>query len=173
MAVGLFPEMAENVFQPLLRRLATDNPDQDFSPNEIREFVFGCGIGAALLEHLIEDFRKILRQGMEKRKLQSLQAELLEVVESVAGEVYARVRDIAATNVLPQEERQASLEAIKRYMKQAKSIGEELQALEFWLKRPRPSVDNSGFAGQKATADYHGYEDSSDIEARLKAGGDM
>src|SRR5262245_46048310 len=106
MAVGLLPEMAENVFQPLLKRLAKDNSDGGLSPNEIRELVSGCGVGATLLLDLIEGFRELLRGGMEKGKVQRLQRELLDVVAAIARDVYPRVHEIVAGAALPDNERE-------------------------------------------------------------------
>src|SRR5437879_882303 len=69
MAVQLFPEMAHNVFLPLMRSLEKSKSDGSLSSEEIRELVAGCGIGAVVLDRLFEVFQGILRRGMEKKKL--------------------------------------------------------------------------------------------------------
>ena len=172
MAVELIPEMAKSVFRPLSQRLDKAGPNGKISPDEIRDLLAGCGMGAEVLEHLRKIFHEILRRGIEKNKLKLLQREFLEIVGLAGNEIYPRVHAHVATDALPEEERPVAQKTLGKYTERARLIGEELKSLEAWLERPRPPLDTSAF-GPTPPNDYSAYEDSKDIEARIKSGGDF
>lgn len=173
MAVELFPEMAENVFRPVLERLEQNGGAREFSPAEIRDLLSACGIAATVLERTFAAYRVILRRGVEKEKLRGLQEQFLNVIESAIGRTYPAVRRIAAGEALPAPERGSELEALDSYAQQARAIAEELKNLKSWLELSRPKIDVSAWGAPIAHGDYGNYEDSDDIEARLRAGGDF
>jgi hypothetical protein len=169
MSVGLISEMAKSVFQPLNQRLDKAGPNGKISPDEIRDLLAGCGMGTEILDHLSKTFHEILRRGVEKNKLRLLQREFLEIVGLAGNEIYPRVHAHIATDALPEEERAAAKKTLEKYTERVRLIGEELKSLEAWLERPRPPLDTSAF-GPTPANDYSAYEDSKDIEARIKSG---
>jgi hypothetical protein len=172
MAVELVPEMGKSVFQPLRQRLDKVAPNTQIPINEIRDLVAGCGIGAEVLDQLGKAFHEILHRGVEKDKLKLLQREFMEVVGLAGNEIYPRVQAHIAAGGLPEEERNTVQKALSKYRERARLIGEELESLAIWLERPRPPLDTSAF-GPTTPNDYSGYEDSKDIEARIRSGGNF
>src|SRR5438874_2630200 len=110
MTSTLFPEMAQSTFQPLLHRLEEDRPQEDYTPDEVRNFLFACGWGAAVLDRLGEMAQGFLHRGMERRKLSFLLKEFIDVIELAIHEVYPKVRSITAGEALPADERRTSLD---------------------------------------------------------------
>ncbi|MCI0638596.1 MAG: hypothetical protein L0Y72_07420 [Gemmataceae bacterium] len=172
MTVELFPEMAQNVFRPVLQRLEQDGTTRELAPDEIRELLSACGIGAAVLQNTLEALRGILRRGVEKEKLRVLQRQLLDVVDTALGRTYPEVRRIAG-NARCANELGSELAVLDEYVQQARALAEELKNLQSWIERPRPKVEVSEWGAPKPRADYGEYEDSNDIETRLRAGGDF
>ncbi len=173
MSVELPPEMARSAFRPLLQRLEQNGSGAAGSSGEARALLAGCGIGAAVLEQLLKDIHGMLGAGMETKKLQLIQREFLDCVHLAANQIYPRVHHIVANVMLPEEERKSALETLDGYIKHAKAMEEELKALELWLERAHPSIDISTFNGHKAPLDFDDYEDSKEIEARIRAGGEV
>jgi hypothetical protein len=129
-------------------------------------------MGVLVLDYLRKRFRGLLRHGVEKNKIRLLQREFLEVVALAGKEIYPRVQALIATDRLPEEERTVAQKTLAKYIEHSRLLCDELKSLEAWMERPRPPLDTSAF-GPTQPNDYSAYEDSKEIEARIKSGGEF
>jgi len=173
MTPTLFPTMAQEAFRPLRAALGTDRKEADYSPDEVRNLLYACGFGAAVLDKLREMFQAFLRRGMESRKLHFLVKEFMDVLELARDEVYPKVRAITAGGALPAEERSSSLGSLDEFSRNAAAVQAELATLQRWLEAPPPDIDLAAILAEKAAAQPVPYDDLDDILRKLTAGGDL
>ena len=164
MVRALFPEMAKSLFQPLLDRLARDGQGQDFTPDDVRELLFACGAGAAVLDELMRRLWILFERGLESRKARFLESEFADVVELALRQVYPKAHTITVASTLPEAERLSSLDTLDELAERARAVRQELDRLRAWLERPTPQVDLAKVLGNRPPQDYEGYVDTADLE---------
>jgi hypothetical protein len=157
-------EMAHGLFRPLLDRLGQQREEHGFTPDEVRELLFACGTGAAVLDRLMGMLDNLLGQGLESRKACFLQKEFTDVVELALREVFPKARAITANSSIPEAERQSSLATLDDFIRRASTIRDELAKLQHWLERPAPRVDLPKIIGADTSRGYEDYVDTAELE---------
>ncbi len=164
--------MAQRTFQPLIDRLEEDRPDAPFAPDEVRDLLAVCALGADVLDRFGEMIQERLRWGVEKQQLQILLKELAQALERAQSMVYPRVRSITAIAAIPADEQSTSLESLDEWTARAAAQFDRVTSLQRWLDRPRPPFDEALLARDSDSPNESRYVDIEEVLARIKAGGD-
>jgi hypothetical protein len=127
----LASEMARRSFDALLESL---EGEVELIPDEARELLAGCEMGALQLERLWQLAQAFLDRGMEHKRLVWLFKEFTEVIDlGVRG--FAAAREKIKTLRLAPDERAESLASMDRMAGRATQMRSELLALLRWLEK--------------------------------------
>jgi hypothetical protein len=158
--------MAQGAVQPLLQRLKGNRPEEGYSPDEVRELLAACRLGAVMLDHVSDAIELILRRGIESRKLKSV---LQEVRNNCT--LWPGLHSQGAA--LPVDEKAAGLQRMDEFTARAALICDKVAKLQQFLEQPGPQIDLASITGRGPSPPTHqSYQDVEEIIARLMAGGD-
>jgi hypothetical protein len=168
----LSAETAHGFFRPLLNRLGEHQRAPLFAPDDVRDLLFTCDTGAAVLDRLHVSLQVCLGRGIEGGKLAFVLKEFADVIELALNEVYPKLRSITADGALPEGERLAGLDTLDHFREHAVALRTELISLQQWVETPPPRVDLV-VVSQRGAAEARECETSEEILRRLAAGGQL